>query len=82
MQFKAIVSNYLPETTCDLSGKTGEAIEVSFEDGTIVNAVVCFAEFQKLVRFRHKQAAKANGGASGKISGAGDTGAGTEQRQE
>lgn len=65
MRTPLIVSNYFPEATCDLSGRTGEAIEVSSEDGSIRNAVVCFAEFQKLLRFRHKQETRTPAGTDG-----------------
>jgi len=58
MRTNIIVSNFFPEGTCDWSGKTGEAIEVSLDDGSITKAVVCFSEFQKLLRFRHKQDSK------------------------
>lgn len=58
---KLIVSAYFPDAACDLTGKAGEAIEVSLEDGSIRNAVLSFREFQKLLRFRHKQEEKGNG---------------------
>jgi hypothetical protein len=52
---------FLPEAQCEYSGKTGEAVEISTDDGSIQHAVICIAELTKLLRFRHRQRDKQNG---------------------
>ena len=57
---------FLPEAECEYTGRTGEAVELSSDDGTIDHAVVSIRELTKLLRFRHRQQAKQNGRANGK----------------
>jgi hypothetical protein len=52
------IHSFKPEAECEYSGKTGEAVEFSTEDGSIKNAVISIAELGKLLRFRHRQAEK------------------------
>ena len=52
---------FKPEGECELTGKVGEAVEISTDDGSIQHAVICIAELTKLLRFRHKQGQKQNG---------------------
>lgn len=53
---KLIVSGYEPSGTCDLSEKEGvEVLIVSTDDKTIDQARMSFREFEKQVRFSHKQ---------------------------
>jgi hypothetical protein len=51
---------FKPEAECDYSGKVGEAVEISTEDGSIQHAVICIPELTKLLRFRHRQGEKNN----------------------
>ncbi len=55
---------FKPDAQCEYSGKTGEAVEISTQDGSIDHAVICMAELTKLLRFRHRQQDKKNGKAS------------------
>jgi hypothetical protein len=52
---------YKPEAQCEISERTGEAVEISSDDGTINHAVISIPELTKLLRFRHRQQAKQNG---------------------
>lgn len=52
---------YLAEAACEYSDRTGEAVEISTDDGTINHAVISLPELAKLLRFRHRQEAKQNG---------------------
>jgi prephenate dehydratase len=55
------IHTFLPQAECEYSGKTGEAVEVSTDDGSIRHAVICIAELAKLLRFRHRQQDKQSG---------------------
>ena len=55
------IHSYKPEAACEYSDRTGEAVEISTEDGTIKHAVISIPELAKLLRFRHRQQAKHNG---------------------
>ena len=46
---------FMPEAQCDYSGRTGEAVEISADDGSIQHAVISMPELTKLLRFRHRQ---------------------------
>ena len=61
-----VIRTFHADAECEYSGKQGEAVEISTADGTIQNAVVCFAELTKLLRFRHRQGAKQNGNGQSK----------------
>jgi hypothetical protein len=52
---------FKPEAECEYSGKIGEAVEISTEDGSIQHAVISLPELAKLLRFRHRQGEKQNG---------------------
>lgn len=49
---------FLPEAECEYSGRTGEAVEISADDGSIRRAIVSVPELAKLLRFRHRQQQK------------------------
>ncbi len=55
------IHDFRPEAECELSGKTGEAVEISTGDGAIRHAVISLPELAKLLRFRHRQAEKQSG---------------------
>ena len=55
------IHGFKPEAECDLSGKVGEAVEISTDDGSIQHAVICMAELTKLLRFRRRQQDKQKG---------------------
>lgn len=55
------IHSFKPEAECELSGKTGEVVEISTDDGTIEHAVISIRELTKLLRFRQRQEAKHNG---------------------
>lgn len=65
---RVIISAYYPDATCDLSGKTGEAIEVTAEEAGVNLAIMSFKEFQKFLRFRFKQASKNGSESEGGMS--------------
>ena len=52
------IHQFLPNAECEYSGRTGEAVEVSADDGSIRRAVVSIPEPGKLLRFRHRQQQK------------------------
>ena len=52
------IHTYLPEAECEYSGRSGEAVEISADDGSIRRAVVSIPELAKLLRFRHRQQQK------------------------
>ena len=52
------IHSFLPDAKCDSSGKQGEAVEISTDDGTIRRAVVSIPELAKQLRFRHRQQEK------------------------
>lgn len=56
-----VIKQFLTDAECELSGKTGEAVVVESDDG-LTDAVISFAQLQKVIRFRAKQETKANGG--------------------
>ena len=60
-----LIHAFHTDAECEYSGKSGEAVEISTNDGTIQHAVVCMAELTKLLRFRHRQHEKQNG--NGKV---------------
>lgn len=60
------IHGFKPEAECEYSGKVGEAVEISTEDGNIQHAVICMSELTKLLRFRHRQEDKKNGKAAQK----------------
>jgi hypothetical protein len=43
---------FLPQAECEYSGRTGEAVEISADDGSVRKAVVSLPELTKLLRFR------------------------------
>lgn len=56
------IHGFRPEAECEYSGRTGEAVEISADDGSVRHAVISIPELTKLLRFRYRQAAKqANG---------------------
>lgn len=55
------IHSFKPEAACEYSDRTGEAVEISTDDGTIDHAVISIPELTKLLRFRHRQEAKQNG---------------------
>ena len=55
------IHSFLPEAECEYTGRTGEAVEVSADDGTISHAVISLSQLTKLLRFRHRQRAKQDG---------------------
>lgn len=55
------IHTFLPEAECEYTGRSGEAVEISTDDGTIDHAIVSIKELAKLLRFRHRQQAKQNG---------------------
>lgn len=52
---------FLPEAECEYTGRTGEAVEISSDDGSLDHAIISIPQFTKLLRFRHRQEAKQNG---------------------
>lgn len=46
---------FKPQAECEYSGKSGEAVEISTDDGSIQHAIICIAELAKLLRFRYRQ---------------------------
>jgi hypothetical protein len=38
--------------TCSLTGKTGEGLTVSFKDGTVTEAFLCWKGFQQLLALK------------------------------
>lgn len=52
------IHTFLTEAECELSGRTGEAVEISAVDGSIRHAVISLRELAKLLRFRHRQEEK------------------------
>jgi hypothetical protein len=59
---------YKPEAACEYSDRTGEAVEISTDDGTIQHAVISIPELTKLLRFRHRQQAKQTGKSSDSLN--------------
>lgn len=55
------IHSFLPQAECDYSGRTGEAVEISTDDGTIQHAVISLAQLGKLLRFRHRQEERRTG---------------------
>ena len=55
------IHSFRTDAECEYSGKAGEAVEISTDDGSIQHAVICMAELTKLLRFRHRQGEKRNG---------------------
>ena len=51
------IKQLLPDGVCEVSAKTGETVLVESDDG-LKDAVVSFAELQKMVRFRAIQEGK------------------------
>jgi hypothetical protein len=52
------IHSFLPDAKCESSGKQGEAVEITADDGTIRRAVISIPELAKLLRFRHRQQEK------------------------
>jgi len=48
-----VIHKFLFNAECEYSGKTGEAVEFSTEDGLIKHAVISIPELTKLLRFPH-----------------------------
>ena len=61
-----LIHAFRTDAECEYSGKVGEAVEISTNDGTIQHAVICMTELTKLLRFRHRQHEKQNG--NGKVA--------------
>ena len=54
------IHELLPQAACELSGKTGEAVEISTANGSIRHAVISLPELAKLLRFRFRQQQQQN----------------------
>ena len=60
------IHRYLRKAKCEYAGRETEAVEISSEDGTLDHAVLCFSEFQRILRFRQAQEEKKQTGSSNK----------------
>lgn len=58
------ITRFLRNGTCELTGKTGESVEVSASNGSLSAAVLSFPALAQLLRLHAKQHEKANGGAA------------------
>lgn len=55
------ITKYLKSGTCELTGKTGEAIEVTASNGSLSKAILSMPALGQLLRLHAKQHEKTNG---------------------
>lgn len=54
------IYHFFSSAQCEMSGKEGECVEVSCDDGSLNHSLLSIKELTKLLRFRERQELKKN----------------------